>query len=408
MTLPSTTPDNGWDERNDVEIRRIASASEIDHEAAEPYEYVVPGSSGGPLDVVALYVPKASKTLIVSFHGSLVRSKFQLPRFEWRRTLGNLDAGVLLMADTTLELGEKIQLGWYIGTTEQDLADEIAAVVKQVAADGGYEHIVLTGSSGGGYAAMAISRRIPGSVAVSFSPQTRVGDYITLGVQRFVNAAFPAYATIDAVEADFPGRVNLRRLYAEPEIPNYVRYVQNSNDLGHFEEHYAPFAEVRSIDPATGGMDPTGRFRFVLEPMSKGHEPPARHRFLRNIQEAHVEFFGEELEVSNWRGIGPHCVHPSRHRIRLGGMALFGRVQGFECDVVTECFELSERPGFCPGRCAVEVVARGFVDHAGDQPVPGGGDMACSTATRAFIGRRRASIRGSPRRSRSLLASVFS
>ena len=295
MNLQNTTTGLAWDERNDVEIRRVDSASEIDHQAAEPCEYVVAGRSGGPLDVVALYAPKVSKTLIVSFHGSLLRSKFTLPRFEWRRTLGNLDAGVLLLADTTLELGEKVPLGWYIGTAEQDLAEEIAAVVKQVAADGGYEHIVLAGSSGGGYAAMAISRRIPGSAAVSFSPQTRVGDYTRWVHQAFVNAAFPGYETIDAVEAEFPERVNLRRLYAEPEIPNYVRYVQNSNDLGHIEEHYAPFAEVRSTDPATGGMDPTGRFRFVLEAMSKGHEPPARHRFLRNIQEAHLEFFGEEL-----------------------------------------------------------------------------------------------------------------
>lgn len=294
----TTTTSTAWDERNDVEIRRIASASEIDHKAAEPYEYVVPSPSGGPLDTVALYVPRESKTLIVSFHGSLVRSKFTLPRFEWRRTLGNLDAGVLLIADTTLELGEKIPLGWYIGTAEQDLADEIAALVKQVAADGGYERIVLTGSSGGGYAAMTISHRIPGSLAVSFSPQTRVGDYIPWVGKVLVQAAFPGYDTIDAVEAEFPERVNLRRLYAEPEIPNYVRYVQNSNDLGHMEEHYAPFAEVRSTDPATAGMDPTGRLRFVLEEMSKGHEPPARHRFLRNIQEAHQEFFGEELGES--------------------------------------------------------------------------------------------------------------
>ncbi|MFF2245797.1 hypothetical protein ACFVTM_16635 [Arthrobacter sp. NPDC058130] len=297
MNLQNTTTGLAWDERNDVEIRRVASAGEIDHKAAEPVEYVVSGRPGGPLDVVALYAPRVSKTLIVSFHGSLVRSKFTLPRFEWRRTLGNLDAGVLMIADTTLELGEKVQLGWYIGTTEQDLAEEIATVVKQVAADGGYEHIVLAGSSGGGYAAMAISRRIPGSVAVSFSPQTRVGDYTRWVHQAFVNAAFPSYATIDEVETDFAGRVNLRRLYAEPEIPNYVRYVQNSNDLGHIEEHYAPFAQVRSIDPETGGIDPTGRFRFVLEAMSKGHEPPARHRFLRNIQEAHREFLGVELSA---------------------------------------------------------------------------------------------------------------
>jgi hypothetical protein len=295
MNLQSTTPEAAWDERNKVEIRYLKSTGDIDHEATEPYEFVLPSRSGGPLDIVALYAPRASKTLIVTFHGSLQRSKYQLPRFEWRRTLGDLDAGVLLIADTTLELGENLPLGWYIGTTDQILPDEIADLIQQAAADGGYEHVVLTGSSGGGYAAMAVSRRIPGSLAVSFSPQTRVGDYIPWVHRSLVKAAFPGYGNIDAVEEEFPERVNLRSLYAEPEIPNYVRYVQNSNDTGHVEEHYAPFAQVRAIDPATGGVDTTGRLRLVLEPMAPGHEPPSRGRFLRHLREAHEEVFGSKL-----------------------------------------------------------------------------------------------------------------
>lgn len=298
MNSWKTATNTAWDERNNVEIRRLASASEIDHEKADPYEFVLPSPSGGPLDIVALYAPRASKTLIVTFHGSLQRSKYQLPRFEWRRTLENLDAGVLLIADTTLELGDNIPLGWYIGVKQQDLADDIAAVVRQVASDGGYEHIVLTGSSGGGYASMAVSYRIPGSLAVSFSPQTRVGDYIPWVHKVLVAAAFPGYQTIDAVEAEFPERVNLRRLYAQSEIPNYVRYVQNSNDTDHMEEHYGPFAEVRSVDKVSDEMDSSGRLRLVLEPMQQGHEPPSRGRFLRHLKEAHMEFFGESLSES--------------------------------------------------------------------------------------------------------------
>lgn len=295
MNMPDTPRETAWDERNSVEIRRLDSACDIDHNASEPYEVVISTRSGGPLDIVALYAPRQSKTLIVGLHGSLQRSKYQLPRFEWRRTLDNLDAGILLIADTTLELAENIPLGWYIGTKEQNLTDEIAAAVKQVAADGGYEHIVLAGSSGGGFAAMAISHRLPNSLAVSFSPQTRVADYIPWVHKVLVKGAFPDYATIDAVEAEFPTRVNLRRLYADPDVPNYVRYVQNSNDTSHMEGHYTPFAEVRSIDPATGGMDSTGRIRCVLESQAQGHEPPSRARFLRHIQEAHEEFFGTNL-----------------------------------------------------------------------------------------------------------------
>lgn len=284
-----------WDERNQVKIVHVKSIHEFDHSTTEALEYVVDGDSGDHLDLVALYKPKPSKTLIVSFHGSLVRSKFQLPRFEWRRTLTELDAGLLLIADSTLTLSDTMPLGWYIGTAEHDLSSEIAATIQQVAAEGDYRNVVLTGSSGGGFAAMAVSHRIPGSVAVSFSPQTRVADYIPWVSRSFVRSAFSNYQTIEDVEADFPDRVNLRSLYSDPSVKNYVRYVQNKNDLDHVEKHFSPFSLVRGVDPLTGGIDSTGRVRLVLESMSKGHEPPSRGRFLRNLEEAHLEFFGEPL-----------------------------------------------------------------------------------------------------------------
>lgn len=288
MQVPITE----WDERNKVAVRYIDDAGSIAHSAVEDLEYVIASGHRGGLPLRCLYSGSKSETLIVVFHGSLQRSKFALPRFEWRRTLEDVEAGRLFVADSTLELSEGMPLGWYIGPAAQDLADEIAAVIEQVAAEGGYRRVVLTGSSGGGFAAMAVSRRIPGSVAVSFSPQTRVGAYVPWVYQSFVKAAFPDHATINEVEAEFPERVNLCRLYAEPEIPNYVRYVQNTNDPSHVDRHYAPFAATRLIDASTGGLDASGRVRLVLEEMQKGHQPPPRGRFLRHIREAYEEFFG--------------------------------------------------------------------------------------------------------------------
>ncbi|NKX55358.1 alpha/beta fold hydrolase [Arthrobacter mobilis] len=284
-----------WDERNGVEVRHIDDAGAIEHSAGEDLSYVIPFRKDGGLPVRCLYTPGDSQTLVVAFHGSLQRTKYQLPRFEWRKTLGELDAGRLFFADTTLELDGGMPLGWYIGTAAQDLADDVAAVIRQVAADGNYSRVLLAGSSGGGFAAMAVARRIPGSVAVSFSPQTRVGDYIPWVHKAFVKAAFPGHETIDDVEAQYAERVNLRRLYAEPEVPNYVRYVQNSNDTGHVTDHYAPFAASRFVDASTGGVDASGRIRLVLEAMQQGHQPPSRGRFLGHIRAAHEEFFGEPL-----------------------------------------------------------------------------------------------------------------
>ncbi len=215
MTLPSTTPDNDWDERNAVEIRRYASASEIDHAAPEAYEFVVPASSGGLLDITALYIPKTSKTLIVSFHGSLQRSKFTLPRFEWRNSLAPLDAAQLFVADSSLHLNRAMALAWYIGSSEQDFSSDVADLIKDIATAAGYDRILLTGSSGGGFAALAISRQIDGSAAVCFSPQTRVGDYTNSVVRSVLSHRLPGYARdTRRPKVAYRSRFNLRHLYS--------------------------------------------------------------------------------------------------------------------------------------------------------------------------------------------------
>ena len=64
-------------------------------------------------------------------------------------------------------------LAWYIGNSEQDFTSDVADLIKDIAAAAGYERILLTGSSGGGFAALAISRQIAGSAAVCLSPNPR-------------------------------------------------------------------------------------------------------------------------------------------------------------------------------------------------------------------------------------------
>jgi hypothetical protein len=297
VSLPSTTRDTAWDERNGVEVRHLASASELDHDAAEPYEFVVPAGSGGPLDIVGLYLPRASKTLIVSFHGSLQRSKYELPRFEWRKSLQPLNAAQLFLADSSLNLNSGMSLAWYVGNFQQDFTTDLADLIREIAAAGNYERILLTGSSGGGFASLAISRQISGSVAVCFSPQTRVGDYHQPVVRTFCRVAFPGLSGYADVEAEHRSRVDLRHLYTTTPHENFVRYVQNSRDESHYDGHYTPFAEALGVDATIGGPDASGRIDFVVQQLQEGHQPPSRGRFRSHILEAHSVFFGQDLEV---------------------------------------------------------------------------------------------------------------
>lgn len=297
MTVPSSAPDNDWDERNAVEIRRYASAADIDHSASEAYEFIVPARSGGSLDITALYAPRPSRTLIVSFHGSLQRSKFQLPRFEWRKTLAPFEAAQLFIADSTLHLNRAMALSWYVGNFEQDFTSDVASLIREVATAAGYDRILLTGSSGGGFASLAISRKIDGSVAVCFSPQTRVGDYHGSVVDKFRSVAFPGLETYDDVEMVHRARLDLRYLYATTSDNNFVRFVQNTRDADHYTKHYTPFARARGVDASNGGFDPPGRIEFIPQRLQEGHQPPSRGRFRRHLLEAHSGFFGQELIV---------------------------------------------------------------------------------------------------------------
>ena len=298
MNLPTTGTAVDWDERNAVEIRRYAAPSMIDHRASGAYEFVVPPASGGRLDITALYAPRPSKTLIVTFHGSLQRSKYQLPRFEWRNSLAPFDAAQLLIADSTLTLNAAMALSWYVGNDEQDFSEDVAHLIRQIALAAGYERILLAGSSGGGFASLAISRKIPGSGAVCFSPQTRIGDYHDGVVEKFRSVAFPESASYAEAEEGNRARFDLRYLYERTSpFGNFVRYVQNTRDLDHYSKHYVPFAESLGIEPAVGGFDASGRIELVPQRLQPGHQPPSRGRFRSHVVEAHLAFFGKPLSL---------------------------------------------------------------------------------------------------------------
>lgn len=298
MNLPSTGTSVEWDERNAVEIHRYASTSQIDHESAEAYEFVLSPPSGGHLDITALYAPRQSKTLIVSFHGSLQRSKYQLPRFEWRNSLAHFGAAQLFIADSTLNLNAAMALAWYVGDAGQDFTADVASLIQDVAAAAGYERVLLAGSSGGGFASLAISHRIPGSGAVCFSPQTRIGDYHASVVEKFRSVAFAESPSYEDAESQNRTRFDLRYLYGRTAPgENFVRYVQNTRDPEHYAKHYVPFAEACGVDPVTGGYDASGRIELLPQRLQPGHQPPSRGRFRSHISEAHAAFFGVELEI---------------------------------------------------------------------------------------------------------------
>lgn len=291
------TPSN-WDSRMSVPIVSWSEESPLETLPDHAAHLVETSSDPNRLTKRLLYEPVESKTLIVSLHGALNRGKYKLPRFEWRRTLGRLDAARLYLSDSTLELNNTIEIGWYIGTAQQDLISEYARIVQGVVIGGGYNRVLCVGSSAGGFAALALSRQIPDSVAVVFSPQTTIAGYNQMHRKALAGAAFKGYMAFDQIEAEFGSRVNMRKLYTASLDRNYVHFVQNTRDRFHFEAHYAPFALSFGVDPERGGLAVGRKASFHPLRLGEGHSPPSRGRFIEHVLQAHAQFYGTRIKLA--------------------------------------------------------------------------------------------------------------
>lgn len=218
-----------------------------------------------------------SDALVVTFPGAVNRRAFELPYFEWGRSMELRSESYLRLSDPTLRLDDRLTLGWFIGPENSNMHEEAAEFILETAATLGASKIVTVGSSGGGFAALAVSAYMPGSVGVAFSPSTTIDRVTPAHTANLLRAAFPNVGTYDALHSKWPERVSLESLYAEERL-NTFYLVQNAGDTSRMTRSFIPFAHSLGID-ASGGSTADGRWNLVVEPHGDGHIPPPKDRF---------------------------------------------------------------------------------------------------------------------------------
>lgn len=255
---------------------------------ASRYSAVLPG--GLPLD--ALLVNKDSDLLVVSLHGATDRSKYQLPRFEWLRSLLTTEFSSLYFSDPTLHHREDLELAWYTGSANLDLYPLLADWACSAADAVGAKGIIFLGSSGGGLAALQVATYVPGSMALPFSCQTSIANYLINGTlmgaqRRYVETVMPHLApngpwslTPDEDWSVPLGSRSSALVRYSQHQPNLVYYVQNNNDYAHVEQHYRPFREVIEAGPNNENV------RFLIYEGPAAHNPPAPNVFHEQLDNA--------------------------------------------------------------------------------------------------------------------------
>lgn len=231
-------------------VRRLEDFSPNQGTGASRFRHIYP--NGSPLD--SLLVSKGSDTLVVSLHGALNRKRFNLPRFERLKSLLGHDVNSMYFTDPTLWLDEKVQLTWFTGWEDIDVQGDIASMISKSADAIGASKIIVTGSSGGGFAALQISALIPESTALAFNPSVVIHGYLVNGEAGSHGTERKYVEVVHPDELRGPNRsfdpshdwatskgesVSVIRRYSKP-LSNRVIYCQTPTDW-HYDQHYLPF-----------------------------------------------------------------------------------------------------------------------------------------------------------------------
>ena len=240
----------------------------------------------------ALLVNRGSRTLIVSFHGALDRKRYSIPRFERLRTLLRYRVNCLFFADPSLHIDPTLELSWFTGWKGTDVHRDIAAWISVTAEQLGSDRIVLTGSSGGGFAALMVGSYIPDSVVVAYSPQVDIrlyeadGQYPHAAKRNYIRHVWPDLCRgQDLAKFDFTKkwnetieeRTSAAVRYSKPRDTR-ILFVSNVQDTHHHT------VQLEALRDAIG--DDPDRLKIRTYTGPQGHYPPGQADFEDALIEA--------------------------------------------------------------------------------------------------------------------------
>jgi len=238
----------------------------------------------GDLALEARINERGGDVLLVVLHGAMNRSKTAYPHFSLPVHMSTFGQGsVLWLADPTVQLMRALSTGWYLGPAMTDVAQHCARTAESVAAQLGASRVVFLGWSSGGFGALSMSRYLPGSAAVAFSPHVDVAVGRRLGVNRLLDSAFPGIPSHEVFET-FADRTDLTRAYSAP-TENLVRVVQNSYDVDTMRNHLPRLTKALGLEPA-GGSSADGSRSLVYDEWRGIYAVPPLALLWRHVEQA--------------------------------------------------------------------------------------------------------------------------
>lgn len=219
------------------------------------------------------YAGKEQQPLFVMLSAAINRTKQTLPVFNRWTWADKFPGHVLCVADPTLELHDDMILGWYIGTAEHDASKELSRLIRRFAEGLGIpvDKIVIWGSSGGGFGALALASQIEKATAVAINAQTDIFAYEGAKTIEAVRRSCFGNQTVKHIQEHFGPHINMAQAWEKNRSSRAI-LIQNTLDTHHYTRHFKPFWEA--IGGTTeGGASSGGRHYAWLYSDPRGHAP---------------------------------------------------------------------------------------------------------------------------------------
>lgn len=204
-----------------------------------------------------------SPSVIFTFTGAANRNK-PLPQFASTGLGKRVSASVIALADPSLDRHDEMRLAWYAGHEGFELQRMLPDLLRQIIDSLGATRVAFVGGSGGGFAALYYSSKIPDSVAIVLNPQTDLNQYHWGHRRRYREVCWPTldrYADLNSVID-----ANLAPLYDE-DSTNTAIFIQIASDYFHLTKQFAPFVAA---------LRPGFRNRLIVRVANwgvEGHKP---------------------------------------------------------------------------------------------------------------------------------------
>jgi len=225
----------------------------------------------------------SSKTLLVFFPSALRPEMRRVPsfhRWSWAADMPAYDS--FFVSDPTMRLGEEILGGWLLGNEQTWVLKTVIEHTKALQDHFGYENIIFSGSSLGGFCALQAGALAPslglklGSGGVfAENPQINLLTYkFREAIDLLARECFNV-ATREQIPQQFLERLNAVETMKSANYVPRGRVVVKESDIHHFTDQIPQLAQYLSTLPDQGleievipnDLDTTGHTPLTMQQM---------------------------------------------------------------------------------------------------------------------------------------------